>query len=318
MLETPVEKPVKIILAITASALLFAVMNMFVKLAAETLPVPQVIFFRNALGMLPVLLLIWHSGRLDLFKTRRPGGHFVRSFVGFFSMCCFFWSFALLPLANATAIHFASPLIVTALSVVLLDEKVGAHRWTAVLIGLAAVLFMLQPAGNGDPAGSLIAMCAAILAAFAMITVRKLGTTEHSLTIVFYFTLYCTVFSGIWAAFVWETPDLRNALYLLAVGLLGGTAQVFLTYAYARAPAAFVSSFSYLSIVVAAGLDFLIWHHVPGWQVWVGSAVVVTSGLYIVWREAHKHITSPVSTNIYGSTPARPTEKDIEEEKDLS
>lgn len=312
-LETPVEKPFKILLAATISIVLFSVMNMFVKLAAESLPVPQVLFFRNFLGLIPVLLLIWHSGRMDLFKTQRHSGHFVRSFVGFFSMCCFFWSFSLLPLANATAIHFASPLIVTALSVVLLDERVGLHRWTAVLIGLAAVLFMLQPAGNGDPTGSLIAICAAILAAFAMITVRKLGTTEHALTIVFYFTLYCTGLSGVWAAFVWETPDWRNALYLLAVGLLGGTAQVFLTYAYARAPAAFVSSFSYLSIVVAAALDFLVWHHAPSWQIWVGSTVVVTSGLYIVWREARKHITSPVSTNFYGTTPARPTEKDQED-----
>lgn len=318
MLETPVEKPLKIFLAITTSTVLFSVMNMFVKLASESLPVPQVMFFRNFLGLIPVLFLIWHSGNRDLFKTKNHSGHFVRSFVGFFSMCCFFWSFALLPLANATAIHFASPLIVTALSVVLLDEKVGRHRWSAVLIGLAAVLFMLQPAGEGNPGGSLIAMCAAILAAFAMITVRKLGRTEHALTIVLYFTLYCTAFSGIWSMFTWQTPDFKDMLYLLAVGLLGGTAQVFLTYAYARAPAAFVSPFSYLSIIIAAGLDFAVWHAIPSWQIWVGSTVVILSGLYILWRESHKKIAYPVSTNLYGATPARPTERDIGENNNLS
>lgn len=311
MIETPVEKPLKIVLAITFATLLFGIMNMFAKLAAETLPVPQVMFFRNALGMLPVLFMILQRQDFSLFRTQRHSGHFVRSFVGFFSMCCFFWSFSMLPLANATAIHFASPLIITALSVVLLDEKVGPHRWTAVLIGLGAVLFMLQPAGNGDPTGSLVAMCAAILAAFAMITVRKLGTTEHALTIVFYFTLYSTLFSFIWMMFVWTNPTWESALYLIGVGLLGGTAQIFLTYAYARAPAAFVSPFSYLAIIVAAGLDFLVWGHAAGWQIWTGSTVVIASGLYIVWREARKKIPQPMPTDVYGMTPEIPTEKDL-------
>jgi drug/metabolite transporter (DMT)-like permease len=315
-METPVEKPLKILLAVGLCLLFFAFMNMFVKLASETLPVPQVIFFRNFLGLIPVLFLIMQKRDYSLFKTQRHSGHFVRSFVGFFSMCCFFWSFALLPLANATAIHFASPLIITALAVVLLDEKVGVHRWSAILVGLAAVLFMLQPAGNGDPVGSLIAMSAAILAAFAMIMVRKLGSTEHSLTIVFYFTAYSSLFSFIWMLFVWEMPDLTSAGYLLAVGLLGGCGQICLTYAYARAPAAFVSAFSYLGIVVAATLDYIVWNHVPGWQIWVGSMVVIGSGLYIVWREARKKVPEPTPTEVYSLTPEIPTQKDLESPKD--
>lgn len=288
MTETPVENPLKIVLSMTLSIMLFSIMNMLTKFTADDLPVPQIMFFRNALGMIPVVLLILHSKNMDLFKTKNHSGHFARSFVGFFSMCCFFWSFALLPLANATAIHFASPLILTALSVLLLDEKVGRHRWAAVIIGLGAVLFMLQPAGNGNPLGSLIAMNAALLAAFAMIAIRKLGRTENSLTIVFYFSVYCTVLSGIWAIFVWETPSLENWIYLILIGLLGGLGQVFLTHSYARAPAAFVSSFSYVSIIVAALIDFIVWHHVPAWQIWVGSTVVIASGLYIVYRETKK------------------------------
>ncbi len=315
-METPVEKPVKIVLAITLCMVFFGFMNMFVKLASETLPVPQVMFFRNFLGLIPVLFLIMQKKDFSLFKTKRHSGHFVRSFVGFFSMCCFFWSFAMLPLANATAIHFAAPLLITALSVVLLDEKVGVHRWTAVLIGLAAVVFMLQPAGNGDPLGSLVAMSAAILSAFAMITVRKLGSTEHALTIVLYFTLYSTLFSFVWMIFNWVTPNWINAFYLLALGLLGGCGQIFLTYAYARAPAAFVSSFSYLGIIVAAALDYIVWNHVPGWQILAGSTVVIGSGLYIVWREARKKVAQPTPTEVYSLTPEMPTEKDLETAKD--
>jgi len=291
--------------------LFFGLMNLFVKLAAETVPIPQIMFFRNLLGLIPVLLFIlWYKRDASLLRTKRISGHFVRSFVGFFSMCCFFWSFHLLPLANATAIQFASPLIVTALSVLLLDEKVGPHRWTAVLIGLGAVMFMLQPAGNGDPLGSLVAMSAAILAAFAMIAVRKLGTTEHALTIVFYFTMYCILFSGIWMMFVWVTPTWQSAFYLLLVGLLGGLGQIGLTYAYARAPAAFVSPFSYVSIIIAAGLDFAIWGFVPGWEILLGSTIVIGSGIYIALREARRHYTATAPALSPDPSLPQQTEKD--------
>lgn len=318
MTETPVDKPVKIFIAISLSTFLFALMNLFVKLAAETHPIPQVMFFRNAIGMIPVIWLILQSRNTALFKTRSFSGHFVRGFVGFFSMCCVFWSFKMLPLANATAILFASPLILTSLSVVLLDEKVGSHRWTAVVIGLAAVLFMLQPAGDGNAEGSLIAMCAAILMAFAMVSIRKLSKTEHSLTIVFYFSAFCTVMSGLWMLADWVNPTPISLCYLAATGILGGIAQVFMTYAYAKAPAAYVSAFSYSGIVIAAALDLLIWGHVPVWQVLVGSPVVIAAGLYIVWREAKKNYKPTALLDPDISSPDMPVGKGPQKNDDFS
>lgn len=311
--ETPVEKPLKIVLAITLAMLFFGFMNMFVKLASETLPIPQVMFFRNIFGLLPVLLLIWQRKGWNLLKSGNPAGHFIRSFIGFFSMCAMFWSFALLPLANATAIQFASPLIVTALSVVLLDERVGKHRWAAVLLGLGAVFFMLQPAGNGDPLGSLVAICAAILTAFAMITVRKLGKTEHALTIAFYFMLFSAIFSGIWSCFIWVPPGASQLAILIAVGLLGGCGQIGISYAFSRAPAAFVSPFTYSAIVVATFLDFLIWNTLPSWEIWVGSAVVISSGLYITLRETRKHYAPTIAEISPDPTIPTQTEKDIDD-----
>lgn len=310
MTETPVDKPLMIFLAITGSTFLFALMNLFVKLAAESHEIPQVMFFRNFIGMLPVIWLIMHRGDRALFRTTNFSGHFVRGFVGFFSMCCVFWAFKMLPLANATAILFATPLILTSLSVVLLDEKVGPHRWTAVLIGLGAVLFMLQPAGGGDSLGSLIAMCAAILMAFAMISIRKLSKTDHSLTIVFYFSLFCTLMSGVWMMFVWTTPSALSLFYLVMTGLLGGVAQIGLTYAYSHAPAAYVSAFSYFGIVIAVALDFIFWQHIPAWQMWVGSPIVVGAGLYIVWRETQKKYTPTAAMDINDPAPLVPMKDD--------
>lgn len=316
MTETPVEKPLKIFLAISGATFLFGLMNLFVKLAAEHHAIPQVMFFRNFIGMLPVIWLIMQQRNTALFKTKNFSGHFVRGFVGFFSMCCVFWAFKMLPLANATAILFASPLILTSLSVVLLDEKVGPHRWTAVIIGLAAVLFMLQPASGGDPIGSMIAMCAAILMAFAMVSIRKLGKTEHSLTIVFYFSAFCSVMSAFWMMAVWTPPSALSLFYLVMTGLLGGVAQVFMTYAYSKAPAAYVSAFSYFGILVAATLDFMIWNLVPVWQVWVGSPIVIAAGLYIVWRETRKKYVPTATVDLDGSGTEQPTEKDKADKKD--
>lgn len=292
-------------------------MNLLVKIVTETQSVPQALFFRNFIGLVPVLFLIGRAKNWGLLKTKRPGGHFIRSFVGIMSMACFFTSFALLPLAEATAIHFAAPLILTALSVVLLKERVGKHRWAAVCIGLAAVLFMLGPAGNSNLLGSFVALGAAVLSAFAMIAIRKLGSTEHSLTIVFYFTAFSSLFTGIAMIFAWTPLDSRALLLLIGIGLSGGIGQIFLTYAYAHAPAAFVSPFNYLAIVFAAFFDILIWQEIPDWRIAVGSTIVIATGLYIVFREARKHREAKIRTSLYALQPTQATEEDRKTEESL-
>lgn len=311
MTESPVNNPMKVFLAAIVNVALFSCMNLFVKLAAETHSVPQIMFFRSALALIPVVMLIvWYRKDFSLFKTKRLGGHLTRSLIGTVSMSCIFTSFSMLPLANATAIQFASPLILTALSVPLLKETVGPHRWAAVIVGLCSVVFMLRPGGEGSLFGSMVAVAAAFLSALAMIAVRRLGSTEHSLTIVFYFSLFSALFAGIAMIFAWTPPTMVSLMYLLAIGLLGGLGQVFLTYAYANAPAAYVSPFSYLTILFSVGFDLLIWGHVPGQEIVTGSVIVVLSGLYIVFREARKQYKAVIRTNLYGLQPAQPTEKD--------
>lgn len=310
--EHSVEKPLKIFLFACIATTMFAMLNVMVKLVTETNSVPQAMFFRNFIALLPVMALVWYKGggNWSLIKTRRLGGHFMRSFVGVVSMGCFFLSFAMLPLADATAIHFAAPLILTALSVPMLKEHVGRHRWGAVIIGLVAVLFMLGPAGQGNITGALVALSAAVLSAFAMIAIRKLGSTEHSLTIVFYFTLFSTVFTGVGMIFAWEPLSWQALALMAGIGLFGGIGQVFLTYCYAHAPVAFVSPFNYLAIVFAAGFDILLWGKVPDWHIAAGSAVVIATGLYIVYREARKQQDEKLRTSLYALQPVAPTEED--------
>ena len=202
-------------------------------------------------------------------------------------------------------------MILTALSVPFLGEKVGKWRWGAVIVGLVGVVVIANPSGNTEILGSSIALLAAFLAAVAAILVRRMGDTEHSLTIVLYFTISGIVVALVLCPFFWQPITNVWVFYaLIMVGLLGGVAQYFLTKAYAEAPAAYVSVFSYASIVFSIGFDVVFWAHIPAWNVFVGSGVIITGGLVILYREVvHKGRQARLS--MYGLTPIRPTQADL-------
>lgn len=310
MAETPVIKPLRVFVMATLSVAFFAAMNVFVKLAAESHSIIEIMFFRNMLGIVPVtMLILLHPKQLNLLKTSRIGGHLIRGTIGMASMTCFFWSFKLLPLADATAIQFAMPIILTALSVPFLGEKVGPWRWGAVIVGFIGVLIIAAPTGDTHVIGSIVAFMAACFTATTMIIVRKLGKTEHTHTIVFYFSLIGAIISGAFLPWFWTPPSLVSFVYLIMCGLTGGAGQVFLTKAYAEAPAAYVSPFSYMSILFAVFFGWIIWDTIPHLNVMIGAAIVISSGLFILYRETvlKKHL---VADTIMDSAP---TEADIRE-----
>ena len=312
MVETHVKNPAQVFVFALFSTVLFSFMNLAVKFAAENgIHITQIILFRNLLALPVVLLLISrHMDSRDLLHTKKPFSHMARGLVGIGAMACFFLSFKLLPLGDATALHFASPLILTALSVPFLGEKVGPWRWGAVGIGLIGVIIIASPTGDTNLFGSGIALLAALLAAIAAVLVRKMGETENSLTIVFYFTVCGILLSLVLCPFFWQPIGNVWVFYaLLMVGILGGIAQYFLTKAYAEAPAAYVSVFSYATIIFSIGFDIIFWSNFPEWNVWVGASIVVVSGLIILYREViHKGRQARLS--MYGLTPIRPTQAD--------
>ena len=295
--ETPADKPFKIFAAVIASQALFSLMNAFVKLSLDTHPLMQVMFFRSIVALIAVSLLILREGKKNgdspfaLFKTKNPTAHFWRSSSGVAAMLCYFIAFGALPLANATAIGFAAPLILTLLSIPMLGEKVGPHRLGAVAVGLASVIFIFGPQIEADRThlyGNLAALGAAVLTAISLALIRKMGKTENHLTIVFYFTLTCTLVSTAALPFFWTPPTGQSLIYLLMVGLLGGSAQIFITWSYAHAPAAYASAFFYTAIIFAAALDWFIWGHMIDSATVTGSTIIVASGLYVLYREARK------------------------------
>ncbi len=276
------------------STLANAAMNAIMKWCSNLYSPAEIAFFRQAFAMIPVLGLIMVSGGPGLIKTSRPLGHLLRSIVGNLSLACIVAAYRYLPLADVTAYNFTSPLFLTALSVPLLHEKVGRHRWAAVLIGFVGVLIMMRP-GSELNVGAGFAVAAALLAAFAMITIRHLSRSEHPLAIVFYFTLFGTLFAGLAAVPHFVAPaDLAAWGLVILIGCLGGTAQYCTTMCYRYASPPVVAPYNYVTLVWTVGLQFTIWGTLPDMAMIAGALLIVASGLYIIYREARRrsYVTS--------------------------
>jgi drug/metabolite transporter (DMT)-like permease len=263
-----------------------------VKLWSARLGPIEIGFFRQIFSLGPVFVLVARAGGFAALRTQRPFGHLFRGLIGNASMMIFFLSIAWLPLADATALSFSSPLFVTALALPLLGEAVGLARWIAVAVGFAGVVIMTNPSGNwlshGEGAGAAMGVLAGFLSALMMITIRQLGRTEPPIRIVFFFATIGSVLFGLLLPIFWVRPIGWEWLGLVGVGLIGATSQLCMTNAYRHAPAATLAPFGYVSIVWSTLFGYVLWSNLPGRRVLVGAAVVILSGLFIVYREAKR------------------------------
>ena len=219
-------------------------------------------------------------------------GHLFRGLIGNLGMMIIFLSIAWLPLADATALSFSSPLFLTALSVPLLGEAVGLPRWGAVVVGFAGVIIMTNPSGAwftaGAGAGAGMGVLGAMMSALMTVTIRQLSLTEPAVRIVFYFAVIgCLVFGAL-LLFFWTTPTNWEWAGLIAVGLVGGLSQLTMTHAYRHAPAALLAPFGYSSLVWSTILGYLLWHQLPSTRIVSGGAIVIASGLFILYREGRR------------------------------
>lgn len=269
---------------------LFGVMDALVKWLAASYPTVQIMFFRSLCALPPILLMVLRGAgtvgnALVMLRTRQPWGHGLRSVFGCGAMLLFFYSYKFLPLAEVTAIAFAAPIFIACLSVWLLRERVGLHRWSAIVVGFLGMLVIVRPGAGLLESAALIVVAATLFYALAIIQIRKLSRSEPSTTIAFWFTAFCTVITGLALPFFWLTPDLTDLLLLVAVGLIGGAAQLCMTRAYGLAPAAVVAPFDYVHLLWAVAIGWYVWGDFPDLVTWIGSAIVIASGLYILYRE---------------------------------
>lgn len=270
-------------------AVMFPLMSMFAKLASDSgIPVNEIIFFRGAAALVPVLGFVAFSGGIELLKTERPKAHLVRAAVGGTGMIFVFLGVISLPLNESTSIGFSVPIIATALSALLLKERVGIHRWGATLIGFVGVIVLLHPdPGKMIAAGAIYALIGVSFTAAVTITVRQLAATESPVTIAFYFMALSAAAFALTLPFSWVTPTPLQLFYLLGVGISGGLAQMVMGVSLRHAPVATLVPFDYSQIIWTIGISWLLWNELPGSDILLGTSIVIASGLYIVYRE-HK------------------------------
>ena len=295
------------IAAMMLAVAVFAVMEAAVKWLSDGYPTLQIVFFRSAFALLPLGLLLWWRGELRSgIRTRRLSAHLVRSSIGFGSLVGFFYAYGQMPLADVIAIGFAAPICLTALSVWLLAEKVGLHRWSAVVMGLGGVLIMVRPDGGVFAPAASVALAATVLYALAMIQVRRMAVTETAGATVFYFSLLSVVLSGLTLPWNWVTPGPFDAALLVLIGLLGGVGQIALTHAYRLAPVSAVAPFDYVSLLWGVLFGWLLWGDLPAWATLAGAIIVAASGLYILHREAHRPVPRAMPPTGDGSSALGP------------
>jgi drug/metabolite transporter (DMT)-like permease len=240
--------------------------------------------FFTTLALLPFL------ARSPLaLRPARPLLQIGRGLCMFCSSILFIFGLSHLPIADASAIGFVSPLLVTALSIPLLGEKVGIRRWTAVIVGFAGVMIVVRPGtGAFDPA-ALFPLASAVAWALGLILTRIMRNSDQVLTTIFYSTLVGLVIGGLALPFVWRTPDLAGLALMAAMGLLSAISQTLLIAAFARAAASILAPFSYSQMVWATLIGYFAFATLPDALTWLGAAVVITSGIYTLHRERVVH-----------------------------
>ena len=268
------------------SILLFSLMDATVKWLGAIYPTTQIMFFRCAVALIPVLVIIWMRGGVGILRTQQKKMHLLRSLMGISAMGLAFYAFSLMPLANAVSILHTAPLFMTALSVILLRERVGIRRWSAVLVGFSGMLLVVRPGVDMFASGSLYMLGAAFLIGCTTIVIRHLSKMDDPVCITFYFTATGVIVSLFGMPLQgWTVPPAGDAALLILVGLLGGMAQYLMTLSYQHLAIGIVSPLKYLSIVFSGVIAYLVWAEVPDLQSLCGILLIIITGLYTLHRE---------------------------------
>lgn len=276
---------------------LFTIMGAFAKEASTRIPFVEMMFFRSALALPVVFAMVYRGNAWGTLRTKRFPGHVLRALSGTAAMGCGFYALSVLPLAEQVALTYTSPLFVTLLAIPFLGEKVGIHRWAAVLLGFGGILIMAVGQGAfaaGAASVVLIGTIAAVsngfFSAITTLLVRGLSSTETSTTIVLWQSVLMTLMTGLALPFVWVTPTGPEWLLLLGVGLFGGIAQVMITEANASAQVSALGPYSYGAILWSMLLGWAVWGDIPGISTLLGAALIVAAGLYILHREWQRRV----------------------------
>ena len=279
-------RPTRAVLSMLAAVALFALMDAGLKQLTAHYPPLQVAAVRGA-ASLP-FVLAWALATVGVMPLLRVRWslHLLRGVLGVTMMVSFVYAISSLPLSTAYSVFFVAPLLITALSVPVLGEKVGPRRWTAIAIGLIGVLVLLRPSGEGlISMAALAVLLSALMYAISAITVRVLARTDSTQSMMVWLMTMIAVGAGVLAIPGWVPLRAADGWLILGVGITGALGQYAITEAFRRGQASLIAPLEYTALVWGVLLDATLWGVLPDRVTWLGAGIIVASGLYLLRRE---------------------------------
>lgn len=264
----------------------FSSLDASAKYACNELPLWMVMWGRYLFHFIFISIFFLRGAPRRLIFTKNLKLQILRSVLIFCAGVTFWSGLMYLPLADCTVIAFISPLLVTILSVLLLGEKFGFHRWGCVTIGLLGVIFVIRPGMGIFHWAVVLPLLSALFYAVLLIITRVLGQREGALTTLFYTSIGGLILSSIMVLFFWKAPSPMQWLFLVWLGLLGAVGHFFMIKAFEKAPASLLAPFGYTSLIWATFLGFFLFGDLPDAWTILGAVIIISSGFYLVKRES--------------------------------
>lgn len=280
-----INQPFKGILLVVLATFLFSSHDALSKYLSGFYPVVMVVWARYLVHTLLMAGIFLPQSGLRVLRSKRPLLQFLRALCLLSTSLLFTTGLLFIPLAEATAVNFLAPVLVTALSVPLLGEHVTRGQWLAVICGFIGVLIIVHPGGELFTPAVLLPFCSALFFCFYQLLTRKLSEIDSPTTSNFFAGLCNTLVMSALVPFFWQAPGFVHGLLMVALGAFGMTAHLFLTQAFRHAAPALLAPFGYCQIVFAGLLGWLLFSHTPSLTTVFGIGVICLSGLAAVWQQ---------------------------------
>jgi drug/metabolite transporter (DMT)-like permease len=291
--------------AATGAMVFFSVTDVTIKFLSGDYPLHEIVLFRSFFGMLTIVIFFLpFVGGFSVFRTQRLGMHLFRGMCVVMANLFFFLGLAVLPLAEAVAIFFISPLLIAVLSIIFLGERVGPRRWIAIFAGLIGVTMIVRPGTESFQIASLLPILSAFCYAMLNILTRHIGGTESAVTMTLYIQITFVLVSSLMGLFLgggqmdsdlhpslsfllreWHLPKAWEYWLFLAIGVSSAIAGFLISFAYRHGEATFVAPFEYVAMPISIFWGFMVFGETPDLTGFAGIALIMASGLFMVYRD---------------------------------
>jgi drug/metabolite transporter (DMT)-like permease len=294
------DQPLAGALCVLSASLIFAVLGAVVKVVSLSLTNEMIVFFRNFCSLFFILPWIWYSHPPGGVRTALFSLHLLRSMAGLGAMYCFFYVIGRLQLSESFLLMSTAPLFIPIIAYVWIREPVEHKVRGAIIIGFVGIILILKPGIGVFQPIAFIGLGAGLMGAVAMVSIRRMSSSEPTIRIVFYFTVFGTLISAIPLIWLWQSPKREIWWLLVLMGLLAAVGQFLLTKGYSLAPAAKVGPFSYSNVVFAMFLGWLLWGESLDSLTWIGAFLVCVAGIITTRKTAtHTLVGSTAAGRVY-------------------